>query len=78
MALHRNTFSQSEITRIMTLIQKVELAAGESQTVSFDITQDLLEYYDDQLRCAAELGEFNVFIGGDSTTGNKAVFTLEK
>lgn len=58
--------------------QKVELAAGESQTVSFDITQDLLEYYDDQLRCAAELGEFNVFIGGDSTTGNKAVFTLEK
>ena len=57
--------------------QKVELAAGESKTISFEITRDLLEYFDDQLNHIAEPGEFNVFIGGDSTTGNKATFNLK-
>lgn len=57
--------------------QKIELAAGESKTVSFDITKDLLEYFDDQLNHIAEPGEFNVFIGGDSTTENKATFNLK-
>ncbi len=57
--------------------QKVELSAGESKTVSFDITTDLLLHFDDQLKCSAEPGEYNVFIGGDSRTTNKETFNLE-
>lgn len=56
--------------------QKIELAPGESRNVSFDITPDLLRYFDDQLRYIAEPGEFRVYIGGDSTTGNMATFHL--
>lgn len=58
--------------------EKIELAPGEARTVSFQITPDLLQYFDDKLRLASEPGEFHVFIGGDSTTGNKASFTLLK
>ena len=56
--------------------QKIELAPGESRNVSFAITPDLLRYFDDQLRYIAEPGEFRVYIGGDSTTGNMATFHL--
>ena len=49
---------------------------GESKTVGFDITADLLRYYDNSENLILEPGDFNVFIGPDSRTGNKASFVL--
>lgn len=56
--------------------QKVFIKAGESRTVTFTITRDLLEFYNSDLEKVAEPGEFKVFIGKDSDTDNEAVFTL--
>jgi beta-glucosidase len=53
--------------------QKVELKAGESETVTFDITAENLKYYhhsadqsSDKILYEWEPGEFEIMIGGDS------------
>ncbi len=55
---------------------KIELAPGESRTVSFDLKEEDLAFYGQDLTFAAEPGDFHVFIGGDSTTKNMAQFTV--
>lgn len=56
--------------------QKIELKAGESKTVSFDITADDLKYYNYDLKYVAEPGDFKVFIGGNSRDVKQADFKL--
>ena len=46
------------------------LKAGESKTVSFKITPELLRFYDYDLNHVAEPGDFDVMIGG-SRPGRK-------
>ena len=46
--------------------EKVFLKAGESKTVSFKITPELLRFYDYDLNHVAEPGDFDVMIGGSS------------
>lgn len=57
--------------------EKIFLKAGESKTVSFKITSDLLRFYDYNLHFVAEPGDFDVMIGGNSQTVKTARFTLE-
>ncbi|MBQ8839691.1 MAG: beta-glucosidase BglX [Bacteroidales bacterium] len=68
--------SSTRAVRELKGFQKVMLKAGESRTVTFTITPDLLEFYNSELEKVAEPGEFKVFIGKDSDTDNEAVFTL--
>ena len=56
--------------------QKIELKAGESKTVSFDITVNDLKYYNYDLKYVAEPGDFKVFIGGNSRDVKGADFKL--
>lgn len=56
--------------------EKVTLDAGEEQTVSFTITDEMLKFYTPNKRFEAEKGKFEVFIDNSSKTDNKAVFTL--
>lgn len=56
--------------------QKIELKAGESKNVSFDITVDDLKYYNYDLKYVAEPGDFRVFIGGNSRDVKEANFKL--
>lgn len=56
--------------------QKIELKAGESKTVSFDITADELKYYNYDLKYVAEPGDFKIFIGGNSRDVKQADFKL--
>ncbi len=56
--------------------QKVELKAGESKTVSFDITVNDLKFYNYDLKYVAEPGEFTMFIGGNSRDVKEANFKL--
>ena len=57
--------------------EKIFLKAGESKTVSFKITPDLLSFYDYNLNHVAEPGDFDVMIGGSSQTVKTARLTLK-
>lgn len=56
--------------------EKISLAPGESKTVQFTITPELMSHYNSDLEFVAEPGEFIVYIGTDSRTKNAASFTL--
>ena len=56
--------------------QKISLKAGESKTVSFDITVNDLKYYNYDLKFVAEPGDFKIFIGGNSRDVKEADFKL--
>lgn len=46
--------------------QKVMVKAGETKTVSFEITPELLKFYDYDLKHVWEPGDFDIMIGGNS------------
>ena len=56
--------------------QKIELKAGASKTVSFDINVNDLKYYNYELKYVAEPGDFKIFIGGNSRDVKEANFKL--
>ena len=56
--------------------QKVEIKAGESKTVMFEIDEELLKFYDTNLDFVAEDGKFEVFIGPNSRDVQKFEFEL--
>ncbi len=57
--------------------RQVTLRPGEEKEVCFEITEDMLRFWDIHMNYVSEPGEFHLFIGSDSTTDNKAIFTLE-
>jgi beta-glucosidase len=57
--------------------QKVNLKAGESKTISFNISENDLKFYNSDLKFVAEPGEFQVFIGTNSRDVKAASFTLK-
>jgi beta-glucosidase len=54
----------------------VELNAGETKEVSFEIDNSSLIYYNANDRWESENGKFSVFIGGDSDVKNNKSFDL--
>ena len=46
--------------------QKIDLKAGESKTVTFNITPDDLKFYNYDLKYDWEAGDFEIMIGGNS------------
>ena len=56
--------------------QKIELKKGETQTVTFEITENDLKFYNNALEFKAEPGKFEVFVGTNSDTQNKVEFEL--
>ena len=57
--------------------EKISLEPGETKTVKFEITPELMSHYNYDLEFVAEPGEFIVFIGPDSTTRNSSSFILK-
>jgi beta-glucosidase len=56
--------------------EKISIAKGETKTVQFNLCVADLKFYNSDLVWTAEPGEFEVFIGGSSTTENKVSFIL--
>lgn len=56
--------------------QKVFLKAGETKTIEFTITTEMLKFWNADLKFVAEPGEFNVLIGGNSRDVKAASFHL--
>lgn len=57
--------------------QRIHLKAGETKTVSFDITQDLLKYYDQALQHTLEPGDVEIMIGANSRELQKQMIMVE-
>lgn len=58
--------------------KKIFLKKGEKQTISFEITEEELKFYNADLEFVAEPGLFDVFIGTNSDTTEKVQFELVK
>ena len=56
--------------------KKITLKPGESREVSFEITEPMLRFWRIDMTYGSEPGKFEVYIGADSTTENKASFLL--
>ena len=57
--------------------QKVFLKKGETQTVSFKLTEQDLRFYNSDLQWVSEPGDFKVFVGTSSTNTQESAFTLK-
>lgn len=56
--------------------RKVKLQPGEKQEISFEITEEMLRFYDVNMNMVSEPGKFHVYIGSNSATENSASFRL--
>ncbi|MDR0863323.1 MAG: beta-glucosidase BglX [Candidatus Symbiothrix sp.] len=56
--------------------EKVSIKAGESETVNFKITPEMLKFYNYNLQYVFEAGDFEVMIGGNSRDVKSTCFTL--
>lgn len=57
--------------------EKVMIKAGESKTINFRITPEMLKFYNYDLNYVNEPGDFELMIGGNSTEVKKNTFTLK-
>lgn len=57
--------------------EKISLKAGETKTVSFKVSPELLKFYNSKLDYAFEAGEFELMIGGNSRDLKSARFVLQ-
>lgn len=57
-------------------IRKIKLEAGESQTVTFSITDEALGFYDNDMNYKVEPGDFIFMAGGNSNNLQQITFTL--
>jgi beta-glucosidase len=57
--------------------RKVRLAPGESMTVTFEITPDLLRFWDVNMKYVVEPGEFSVMVGTSSRDADLHKLTLQ-
>jgi beta-glucosidase len=57
--------------------QKISLNPGETKTVSFTITDDLLRFWDKDMRYVVEPGDFDIMIGPSSEQWQKITLTIK-
>lgn len=74
--IHDMAASVARPVRELKAFRQVTLKPGESREVSFRITESMLRFHDVHMRWTSEPGQFEVFIGTDSRTQSKGVFTL--
>jgi len=58
--------------------QKIKLKAGETQTITFNITPEDLKFYNSQLKYDWESGEFEIMIGSNARDLKKATINWVK
>ena len=58
--------------------QRIHLAAGESREISFDITPEMLKFYNAELKHVIEPGDFQIMVGGNSKEVKTQNLTVKK
>lgn len=74
--IHDVSASVSRPVKQLKAFQKVTLEPNEECKVRFEITESMLEFLREDNTVGSEPGKFEVYIGSDSETSNKAVFEL--
>lgn len=46
--------------------EKIKLSPGESKTVTFDVKDEQLGFYNNQMKFIVEKGDFTLMVGGNS------------
>ena len=57
--------------------QKIQLEPGQSEEVTFTISNEDLKFYRKDMSYGSEPGEFMIFVGGNSRDTQSAEFVLE-
>ena len=74
--IHDVAASVARPVRELKGFRQVTLQPGESRELTFEIAEDMLRFHDVNMKRTSEPGQFEVFVGNDSRTSNRAVFTL--
>ena len=74
--VHDVLASRSRPRRELKAFAMVDPAPGESREVTLEVPVADLGFHDDQGRYRVEPGRFEVFVGADSDTENRAAFTV--
>ena len=74
--IHDKVASISRPVRELKGFKRIHLKAGESKEVNFDITPDLLKFYDVNLKEVLEPGQFDLMIGSSSINNKTTLFTV--
>lgn len=56
--------------------EKIKLSPGESKTVTFDVKDDQLGFYNNQMKYVVEKGDFTFMVGGNSRDLQSVAYTL--
>lgn len=57
--------------------EKISLSAGETKTVTFTVTEEMLRFYNQKMEFASETGEFEIMVGKSSEDFLKTCFILK-
>jgi beta-glucosidase len=74
--IHDQVASILQPVRRLDGFQRVTLASGQKQTVTFQLGQQNLGFYNNQGQFAVEPGGFDVYVGDSSTGGLHGQFTV--
>lgn len=69
--------SETRPVRELKGFELVDLAPGESKLVEFTLTDEELGFYSNKGSWKVENGDFEVYVGGSSSTTNKSTFELK-
>lgn len=75
--IHDLVGSTTRPVRELKGFQKVMLKKGENRTITFNLKTSDLAFYTRDMSFKAEPGDFEIYVGGNSNTGNKVKITLE-
>ena len=56
--------------------EKIQLKAGESKTITFDVKNEQLGFYNNQMKYVVEKGDFTLMVGGNSADLQSVKYTL--
>jgi beta-glucosidase len=74
--IHDRVAAITQPVRALKGIRHLDLAAGQSATVTFELGEDDLGYVHEDLKRYADPGAFDVWIAPSSAGGTPASFTL--
>jgi len=74
--IHQKTGSVTRPVRELKGFRRISLAPGESKTVRFAITPDMLALYDTDLNRVVEPGEFEIILSPSSDAGKAALLRV--
>lgn len=75
--VHPKVASVTQPVKALKGFSRVDLKAGETKTVSFTITKDMLAYYNRQMKRVAEQGVYELMVGANSDQVQTVNYTVK-